>query len=245
MYYYLLTIEYDGTDFCGWAKQNRQLTIQGEIEKSIAKVAKNSIFRIVGASKTDSGVHANDQKAWVELNFKPNIDGFLKALNRSLTLGIQVKDMIPISKEFRVRNCKEKIYEYKINLGKNNVFENRYYFLPKNSLNILKLKEALSLFVGNHDFLNFSGLKNEEVDLIKTKRKINSIECDLNNDLFLITFKAKGFIRYQIRMIVGACIAYSLNKISLKKIINVLELKEEKMPYIANPEGLILKKIIY
>ncbi|ALD66815.1 tRNA pseudouridine(38-40) synthase TruA [Spiroplasma cantharicola] len=245
MYYYLLTIEYDGTDFCGWAKQNRQRTIQGEIEKSIAKVAKNSIFRLVGASKTDSGVHAEDQKAWVELNFKPNIDGFLKALNRSLPLGIQVKDMNPIKKEFRVRNCKEKTYEYRINLGKNNVFENRHYFLAKNFLDIKKIKEALNLFVGNHDFLNFSGIKIEEIDLIKTKRKINSIECQLNDDIFFITFKAKGFIRYQIRMIVGACLAYSLGKITLDKIVNVLKLREAKMPYIANPEGLILKKITY
>ncbi|AUM62966.1 tRNA pseudouridine(38-40) synthase TruA [Spiroplasma monobiae] len=245
MYYYLFTIQYDGTDFCGWAKQKGQSTIQGELEGAISRVARNSIFRLVGASKTDSGVHAFDQKAWVELNFQPNVEGFLKALNSSLPLGIEVTNIEEIRKDFRVRNCKEKTYEYKINVGKNNVFENRYYFLPKKQLNLIKLEEALNLFVGTHDFYNFSGLKKEETELIETKRTINSIETKIEEDIFTITFKGKGFIRYQIRMIVGACIAYSLDKIDLYKIKNVLALNEEKMPYIANPEGLMLKKINY
>ncbi|WP_338984865.1 tRNA pseudouridine(38-40) synthase TruA [Spiroplasma endosymbiont of Diplazon laetatorius] len=245
MFYYLFTIQYDGTDFCGWAKQNGQSTIQGEIEASISRVARNSIFRVVGASKTDSGVHALDQKAWVELNFQPNVEGFLKALNRSLPLGIQVTNVEEINKDFRVRNCKEKTYEYKINVGSNNVFENRFYFLPKKEINLEKMKEALNLFVGEHDFFNFSGLKKEETESIATIREIKSIDSFLQDDIFTITFKGKGFIRYQIRMIVGACLAYATGKIDLKKIKNFLELKQEKMPFIANPEGLLLKKINY
>ncbi|QHX36982.1 tRNA pseudouridine(38-40) synthase TruA [Spiroplasma sp. BIUS-1] len=245
MYYYLFTIQYDGTDFCGWAKQKGQPTIQGELELAISRVARNSVFRVVGASKTDSGVHAFDQKAWIELNFQPNVEGFLKALNRSLPLGIQVTNVEEISKDFRVRNCKEKTYEYKINLGQNNVFENRFYYLPKKALDLDKLKESLGLFVGTHDFFNFSGLKTEEKEMIETLRTINSIESDLNDDIFKITFKAKGFIRYQIRMIIGACLAYSLDKIDLDKIKRVLNLEEDKMPFIANPEGLMLKKIKY
>ncbi|AGR42453.1 tRNA pseudouridine(38-40) synthase TruA [Spiroplasma diminutum] len=245
MYYYLFTIQYDGTDFCGWAKQKGQKTIQGELEKSIFRVARNSSFRIVGASKTDSGVHAEDQKAWVELNFKPNKIGFLNALNRSLPLGIKVIEMQEIEQSFRVRNCKQKTYEYKINLGEDNVFENRFLFYPKQKLDINKLKESLNLFIGEHDFYNFSGLKEDEKELIETKRNIDYIETTLDNNIFIITFKAKGFIRYQIRMIVGACIAYSSNKISLEQIKAVLKQKEGKLPFIANPEGLILKKINY
>ncbi|WP_339020703.1 hypothetical protein [Spiroplasma endosymbiont of Atherix ibis] len=110
---------------------------------------------------------------------------------------------------------------------------------------MFKLKEALNIFIGTHDFYNFSGLKIEEKQLIETKRTINSIETNLEKNIFTITFKAKGFIRYQIRMIVGASIAYSLDKTNVQKIDNVLNGKEEKMPFIANPEGLILKKIDY
>ncbi|AOG60788.1 tRNA pseudouridine synthase A [Spiroplasma helicoides] len=245
MFYYLFAIEYDGTDFCGWAKQKHQSTIQGEIEKAISIVARNSTFRIVGASKTDSGVHAKDQKAWVELDFKPNLEGFLNAMNSCLPIGIKINKIEAIEKSFRVRNCIQKTYHYQINLAKPNVFLNRYYFQPKFKIDIEKIKIALKLFLGEHDFINFSGLKGKELELIETKRKIDSIECVLEKDIFKIIFKAKGFIRYQIRSIVGACIAYSQGKTTLEEIQMALDCKRDKLPYMANPEGLTLYKIEY
>ncbi|AGR41583.1 tRNA pseudouridine(38-40) synthase TruA [Spiroplasma taiwanense] len=245
MNYYLFTIEYDGTDFYGWAKQKNQPTIQGEIEKAISKVARNSKFRIVGASKTDSGVHAKDQKAWVELNFKPNILGFLSALNKTLPLGITIKKIKEINKDFRVRNCRKKTYIYVIKLKETNVFENRFYFFANYEINVFKLKEALDLFIGKHNFLNFSGLKKQELEMIETIRTIDFLNLETFKNKLNITFQAKGFIRYQIRMIMGACLAYSRDKITLKDIKDTLELKRQKLPFIANPEGLTLKKIDY
>ncbi|QBQ08108.1 tRNA pseudouridine synthase A [Spiroplasma gladiatoris] len=245
MYYYLFTIEYDGTDFCGWAKQKNQSTIQGEIETAISVVARNSVFRVVGASKTDSGVHAKDQKAWIELNFKPNISGFLNALNKALPLGIKIKEAIQIEKNFRVRNCVKKVYHYQISLKPKNVFLNRYWFFSNLNYDLKKLDQALNLFIGEHNFKNFSGLKGKELELINTIRKIDSISVKQENDDIIIIFKAKGFIRYQIRSIVGACLAYACGKTTLEIIKNVLDLKLEKLPYMANPEGLILYKINY
>ncbi|AHI53274.1 tRNA pseudouridine(38-40) synthase TruA [Spiroplasma culicicola] len=245
MYYFLFTIEYDGTDYCGWAKQVGQSTIQGQLEKAIAQVAPNSHYRVVGASKTDSGVHARDQKAWVELDFNPNLTGFLNAINKTLGKAIYIKDAKIIEKDFRVRSCIQKTYHYNINIGKDNVFINRFMFDYKKQMDVNKLKEAFNLFIGEHDFLNFSGLKGKELDLIETRRKITSIEVIEKEDKIKIIFKAKGFIRYQIRMMVGAALAYNENKIDLKTIEAVLDLKHQRLPYNAKPEGLVLEKIDY
>ncbi|QGS52342.1 tRNA pseudouridine(38-40) synthase TruA [Spiroplasma tabanidicola] len=245
MFYYLFTIEYDGTDFCGWAKQKGQKTIQGEIERAINLVTRNSHYRVVGASKTDSGVHAKDQKAWIELDFKPNILGFLNALNRALPLGIKIRKANQIEKTFRVRNCIKKVYHYQISLKPKSVFSNRYWFFSNQDYDLRKLEQALNLFIGEHNFKNFSGLKGKELDTINTIRKIDLIFLKQENDDIIIVFEAKGFIRYQIRSIVGVCLAYSCGKITLENIKNVLDLKEEKLPYMANPEGLILYEINY
>lgn len=245
MYYYLLTIQYDGTDFCGWAKQKGQSTIQGEIESAINRVARNSTFRLVGASKTDAGVHANDQKAWLELNFQPNSLGFLTALNNALPRGIKIISMVAIDQSFRVRNCVQKTYHYNINLKTQDVFLNRYYFQPKRPLDLKKLKTALELFVGEHDFTNFSGLKDFELTSINPVRAINSITLTEVEGVLKIEFKAKGFIRYQIRMIVGAALAYATNKVDLTKIKAALLRTGSKLPFMAKPEGLTLFAIEY
>ncbi|QEH62293.1 tRNA pseudouridine synthase A [Spiroplasma chinense] len=245
MNYYLFTIEYDGTDFCGWAKQKGQSTIQGEIESALSRVARNSTFRVVGASKTDSGVHANDQKAWVELDFKPNLPGFLKALNNALPLGINIKNAKEIEQSYRVRNCIQKTYHYNLNFGDDDVFKNRYWFKPKYHIDLDKLTDCLELFVGYHDFKNFSGLKGEEFNIIESKRIVDEIKIVTIGELVKIVFKAKGFIRYQIRMMMGAALAYATGKTDLNTVKDVLNCKREKLPFMAEAKGLTLYNIQY
>ncbi|ASP28681.1 tRNA pseudouridine synthase A [Spiroplasma corruscae] len=244
MYYFLLTIAYDGTDFSGWAKQKNKSTIQGELEKAFLKVAPNSELRLVGASKTDAGVHAFDQKVWVELSFSPNISGFLLALNKTLPIGIKIVSMSKINKEYRVRNCKYKIYKYSISNDNLNILKNRFYvYIPK-QLSYRIMKKALSFFVGKHNFINFSGLTIEESKIINTVRTIQKISFIKKKNNIYIYFKAKGFIRYQIRMIMGAVIAVGLGKINLDNIKDVLDLKKIKLPYKAEAKGLALVKVV-
>ncbi|AKX34582.1 tRNA pseudouridine synthase A [Spiroplasma litorale] len=244
MFYYLLTTAYDGTDFAGWAKQKNKKTIQGEIEKAFEKVAPNSKFRMVGASKTDSGVHAKDQKVWTELSFEPNVSGFLLAINKTLPIGIKILKMEKIEKEYRVRNCKYKIYMYSIKFNNLDISNNRFSYFSKRILDLNKLKKALKCFEGKHNFINYSGLNEAEAKEINPNRSVDKIWVKKSNDGYQIFFKAKGFIRYQIRMMMGATIAFANNKIDLNKIINVLNLKDKKMPYKAESCGLTLLKIV-
>jgi len=245
VYYFLFTVQYDGTDFCGWVKQKNQVTIQGEIEKAITLVAKNSYFKLIGASKTDAGVHALNQKVWVALNFNPNISGFLRAINKILPISIRIMEMKVIKKEFKVRDCVKKTYHYQINLETEGILKNRFYFQPNYLIDVKKLKKVTKLFLGMHDFINFSGLKKADLKIIESKREITAINLKVKNKVLIIEFIAKSFIRYQIRMIVGALLAYNLNKITIQNIKDALECKRTKLPYIANSKGLTLFSIEY
>ncbi len=240
-----MSIQYDGTNFSGWVKQTNKKTIQGELESAFSKNAKLPV-KLLGASKTDAGVHALDQKVWIELDYTPNLTGLKNTLNKALPNQIFINSIINVDNNFKVRNVKEKTYIYRLRFEKYDVFRQYYtYFwnLPKFELS--KLKEVLNLFVGTHDFLNFSGLKINEIDKISPIRTINDIQTNILDSELEIIFKAKGFIRYQIRTIMGCVFAYLNNKISLQVIKETLELKHPKLPYIADAKGLTLISIDY
>ncbi|WP_339022628.1 tRNA pseudouridine(38-40) synthase TruA [Spiroplasma endosymbiont of Crioceris asparagi] len=240
----LLTIEYDGYDFCGWAKQNKQKTIQGELEAAIFVVLKTKDFKTLGASKTDSEVHAEDQKVYLELPFKPQLISLKNSVNKALPISIKIKDIKEISPDFKVRHCKEKIYNYIFYKKEPGIFQNRYGVYI-NNFNFQKFWEALKIFEGEHNFLNFAKISRSNLGKIKTIRTINQISFKETENEFICEFFAKGFIRYQIRMIVGAAIAYAQELITIEQIKAVLLLEEPKLKYIAPGKGLILKKIFY
>jgi tRNA pseudouridine38-40 synthase len=242
---YLATVRYNGKQFSGWVKQNNAKTIQGTIEKAIKKVIKNDNFKTIGASKTDAGVHAFDQKVLFVLEFEPQLEGFRKALNSNLRPDIYIADFVEVSSDFKIRNNKSKTYTYEINFGEYDLLSNDFEWRITNKFDVNKFTEAMKLFVGTHDFKNFCGLKEEEMVDIKTIREIFEITFELKEHKIKTFITGKGFIRYQIRMMVGAAAAYATGKIDLQNISNVLNLVEPKMKYIANPEGLMLKEIKY
>ncbi|WP_342268750.1 tRNA pseudouridine(38-40) synthase TruA [Spiroplasma endosymbiont of Aspidapion aeneum] len=246
MNYYLLTISYDGSELHGWAKQNNLLTAQGELEKSFVAIFKSNLFHTLGASKTDAGVHARNQKVFLQTEFRFNHRLIARDINSRINKNIFVKSIVEISPDFLVRNCKQKTYRYYLSTNEYDPLKRRYYHFLKFEFNKFKFEESLKLFVGLHDFRNFSGLKKNEYDNYNLERKIdhiNIISEDDNNHY--IEFKAKGFLRYQIRKIIGTCIAYNNNTITLEDIKKSLSINGEKMKFIADPSGLLLYDIIY
>lgn len=244
----LLSISYDGTDYCGWIIQKNKKTIQGTLNKAIKKTIHNSNFKTLGGSKTDSGVHALDQKVSLFCNFRPsNLDRFCKAINKTLPDSIKINNIQHVPLEFNLfKEIDYKIYQYTINNCKWDFQNYRYELLiTKSKLNIDLLKETANLFIGFHDFKNFSGLNSKEIINFNTFREIKNIEIEQKNQKILIKFIAKGFIRYQIRMMVGAMLKVSENKKYnnniIKKILDTSDFN--KFPFVAPPQGLILKNV--
>jgi tRNA pseudouridine38-40 synthase len=243
---YLLKIEYDGTKYVGWQFQKNGKSIQDAIEIALYRMFKFKI-RVIGAGRTDKGVHANGQHA----NFKidKNIDNkkkFINSINFFLKENlISVLDIKKKDLNFNARfNAKERIYEYKIinregalSLGKNQAWH------IKKRLDLNLLKQGAKALEGEHDFSTFRAASCSAKSPIK---KMNSIKIKKQGELILITFKSKSFLQNQVRSIVG-CLEYlSSKKWTLKYFKKVLNSKKRSKCAPPAPAcGLYLKDIKY
>lgn len=240
-----VTISYLGFSFFGWAKQiNAKPTIQETIENILEDILGEKI-PIYCSGRTDKMVNAHEQV----FSFKVNkliipINKFKDILNERLnSLNIYVIEIKKMQDNFHARfSAISKTYRYYINTDlKFNLFHSLFEYQLNKDLDINKLNEAIKLFEGEHDFLSFS---TSELD--NTIRKINFINILTNNKIIIIEINGNGFLKNMVRMIVGALINYSENKISLSKIKELLNKpKKGASNYIAPANGLTLFKVIY
>ncbi|AGM24771.1 tRNA pseudouridine synthase A [Spiroplasma chrysopicola] len=242
----LLTLEYDGFDYKGWIKQKNALTIQGELEKAFFNVCQIKLWTL-GASKTDAGVHACDQKVLVKIPFQPkDLVFFIKTVSYSLPLNINIKNYVVVDENFNVRDTKEKEYIYTINDQDYDLVNHRYELRTKQQYDEERLHTIAQIFVGEHDFAFFSGVKIGET--IKTVRTINTIDVARDKTKKIkIHFKGKGFIRYQIRMIVQNILECYHGRVTIETLQEQLANPPAGKTTIfsAKPYGLCLAKIIY
>ena len=245
-YNYLLKIEYDGTKFVGWQYQKNGSSIQEKIEKALSKLLKFKV-RVMGAGRTDKGVHAIGQHA--NFKTKKKIEDekkFLKSLNfflnKSLISIIKVnKKKLSFNSRF---SAKERIYEYRIinREGPLSLHRNKAWHIRRH-LNINLLKKGTKLLEGTHNFSTFRASSCSASSAIK---KMNSIKVKKKGDTIIIIFNSKSFLQNQVRSMVG-CLEYlSSGKWSLEKFKKVF--KSKKRAQCAPPapaHGLYLLNIKY
>ena len=243
---YLLKIEYDGTKFVGWQFQKNGKSIQGVIENALRKIFKFQI-RIIGAGRTDKGVHAKGQYA----NFKidkiiDNKKKFINSINYFLKKDfISVLDIKKKKFDFNSRySAKERIYEYKIinREGALSLNRNQAWHIKK-GLDIKLLKQGAKVLEGTHDFSTFRASSCSAKSPIK---KMNSIKVKKNREIILITFKSQSFLQNQVRSIVGCFEYLSSRKWTLNHFKRVLNSKKRSKCAPPAPAcGLYLKDIKY
>ena len=245
-YNYLLKIEYDGTKFIGWQTQKNGHSIQDKIEKSLSKVL-NSKIKIIGAGRTDKGVHALGQHANFKSELKiENKKRFINSLN--FFLSKYLISIIKISRKklsFNSRHdAKERIYKYLIinRQGSLSLNNNRAWHI-KNNLDIKMLKKGAKLFEGTHDFSTFRASSCSAKSPIK---KMNMVNVKKTGSQIVITFKSKSFLQNQVRSMVGSLKYLSSGKWSLREFNKAF--KSKKRFNCAPPApacGLFLKNIKY
>ena len=243
---YLITVQYKGTLYCGWQKQNQsQLpSIQMEIERVLTRIL-NTETKIYGSGRTDAGVHALGQTFHFDSNKKLDSYKFLHGMNELLPNDIVLLSMKEVNNEFHARfNAVAKTYLYKIENDKNfDPFNEHLAYQLKQELNIDKMKEAAKLFEGEHNFQNFNSKEEDENNFI---RNIYYINIEKEGKFINIEMTGNGFMRYMVRMIVGTLVQVGLGKMTCDEVEKNLKNKVRKpSSYKAPSDGLYLKEVKY
>ncbi len=246
MYNYFVKIEYDGTNYVGWQNQKNGKSVQQVIEKALKKILKSKI-KLIGAGRTDKGVHAYGQCANFKVKEKiANKKKFINSINFFLQkkfisiLDIKEKDI-----NFHSRySAKERVYEYHIvnRLGSLSIYKNKAWHIKK-KLDIKILKKGAEILQGEHDFSTFRASSCTAKSPIK---KMKLVKIKKSGEKILILFKSKSFLQNQVRSMVGCLNYISLKKWTIKKFIKILKSKQRSMCAPPAPaHGLYLKEIKY
>lgn len=205
---------YLGTYFNGWQRQKKKRSVQGTIEETLKKIYKKKV-NIVGAGRTDSGVHAENQAFHFSPPFQIDKENLINALNSTLPWDIKINKLFEVPDSFSARkNAKSKVYLYRLKAGNFlSPFEALFYGITKYNLDPDKMEKALKYFEGEKDFYKFTVLPHIYKS---TKRKIIKTKFKCKEDKIFIYIEGNGFLRYQIRRIVGTLIEIGRGKRDLK-----------------------------
>ena len=241
---YLMTFSYDGTNFNGYQKQEGYRTIEEELEKALTFINNHQLTKVVSSGRTDKGVHAMCQKAHFDLLVDITDYKLKCALNSNLPEDIHVIDVMQVNDEFHARYMvKKKAYKYYLNIGEYNPLERNYVYQYCKNLNISVMQEAIKDLIGIHDFKSFTPNKDKRNNYV---REIFNASIDVVDNKLIFTFEGNGFIKYQIRNMVGYLIKIGEGKKDVNSIPMVLENKDRTAASItAHAEGLWLVDVKY
>ncbi|MDP6685429.1 MAG: tRNA pseudouridine(38-40) synthase TruA [Candidatus Omnitrophota bacterium] len=242
-----LVIEYDGTRFSGWQKQSRDRksrTIQEEIEQSGKKLFGKKI-RLIGAGRTDTGVHAEAQVANFKVSSRLPLSNIKKGLNSYLPKDIAILSAEDASLDFHSRfNAKGKLYRYTIlNQDTRSPLIDRYSSRVVYDLDINLMKSSARCFVGKKDFKSHQASDKKNRTSIRTIKRLDIV---VNPPMIDIYVQADGFLYNMVRNIVGTLIEVGRGKISTKEVKKIIAKKDRRLAGPTAPaKGLCLVKVIY
>lgn len=239
---YFLEITYNGKNYFGWQRQPDQISVQQVLEECLSTILQNNA-KIIGAGRTDSGVHAVQQFAHVDILALENKSNLMYKLNSFLPKDIALTNIFSVDKESHARfDAKEREYVYKISLVKNPFLHDfAYHIRIAPDVEIMNL--AAEKLLNHEDFQCFSRSKTD----VKTYFcNIMSAHWKQEESDLVFTITADRFLRNMVRAIVGTLLDVGWGKTSLQEFQDILDSKSrEKAGASAPPHGLYLSKVIY
>ena len=240
---YFLQLSYKGTNYHGWQIQSNAVSVQEVMEKALSTIMREEIA-VVGAGRTDTGVHAS----FFVLHFdseKENLDAtnLMHRLNRFLPPDIAVSKMFRVNNEAHARfSAVSRTYKYFISTAKN-PFQNETSYLYTLPLDMEKMNEAAAALFDYEDFTSFSRLHTD----VKTNNcRIYRAEWSRENNQLVFTIRANRFLRNMVRAIVGTLLEVGKGKISLNEFRKIIEKKDRRAAGTSAPaQGLFLTQIEY
>ena len=240
---YFIELSYKGTNYHGWQVQPNAITVQELIDKAFSTVLRSKI-EVVGAGRTDSGVHAEQLFAHFDYDKEFSIEKIIYNVNAVLPDDIVVYNIIKTADYAHARfDATGRSYEYRILLGRNPFLTKTTWQLPNGKLNIVKMNEAAEILLTYTNFKCFS----------RSNTDVNTYNCDVTRaewiqkkQLLVFHISANRFLRNMVRAIVGTMLEVGLGKTTIEEFKQIIEDKDRcSAGPSAPPQGLFLTRVTY
>jgi len=240
---YFIKLSYKGTNFHGWQFQPNAVSVQEELEKVFSVLLKKEI-KITGAGRTDTGVHAINFIAHIDVNEQiPDISKFIYKANSFLNEDIVIHDIFKVKEDVHSRfSAISRTYEYRIHKTKNPFLKDFSYRIRYN-LDFEKMNDAAKILFEYKDFTSFSKL---HTDTKTNLCKIIKAEWTQKGEQMIFTIEANRFLRNMVRAITGTLLETAKGKMNINDFRKVIESKDRAKAGVSVPaHGLFLTEIKY
>lgn len=239
-----LTLEYDGTNFCGWQLQPNGLTVQGTLEQALATVLRAPV-RVTAAGRTDAGVHARGQVAVFRAPAPLDLEPLCRSINALAGPDISAVTAEVVADDFDPRrSARSRLYAYYLlnRPAPSPLWRNRAWHVPY-PLDVGAMGEAATLLGGD---LDFSSFRDAGCDAKTPVRRAIRSEVTRDGDIIVYNIEATAFLRHMVRIIVGTLVAVGSGAISAGQFREILLARDRtKAGVTAPPHGLYLMEVRY
>jgi len=242
---YKLLLEYDGSGYHGWQRQRGVLTIQEVVETRLAVMTREPVT-LIGAGRTDAGVHARGQVAHFLTATGIPAQRLLEGLNSLLPDDIVALDLTPVPRDFHARyRARSKLYEYRIhNSSRRLALGRQYAWHIGQPLNWDLMQRSLRSLEGRHDFASFQAAGSSARNTERTVLSTAVVASPEEN--WSIQIAADGFLRHMVRTIVGTLVEVGRGKLSDKEFVALLAARDRRRAGMTAPaRGLCLVEVRY
>lgn len=242
-----MIVSYDGTRYYGWEHQpGNDMTIQGKLESVLAEMSGKPVT-VIGAGRTDAGVHARAMTANVLLDTDLSEEEIQQYLNRYLPDDISVNDVKQCADRFHARyKAIGKTYRYSLwyaEGGEKPVFERKYAYILKEKPDVERMREAAEHLQGEHDYKSFCGNSHMKKSAV---RVVDTIRIEESGNWIRIYFHGSGFLQNMVRILTGTLLEVGYGRLSPEDCGAILEAKDRKKAGPTAPaQGLCLMKVDY
>ncbi|MEW6356312.1 MAG: tRNA pseudouridine(38-40) synthase TruA [Planctomycetota bacterium] len=239
-----ITVEYDGTNYCGWERQKNGVSIQEMLEKAIEGVTRKKTV-IHGSGRTDAGVHALGQVATFQTASEIPAEKLLLAINAHLPRDIVVRKIEEVYGKLHARyDARSKVYRYTVLTGPaGSALDRDRVYHVKYPLNVSRMRKAAKCLLGEHDFRSFT---TEAWTRKNTVRTLLDVKIERQGDRIVFTFEGDGFLYNMVRAIVGTLIDIGRGHLKVEDMKVILEARDRSKAGPTTPaKGLCLVEVRY
>src|SRR5688572_24030496 len=238
-----LTIEYAGTRYSGWQIQRNARTIQGEIDRALREVTRETEFELYGSGRTDAGVHAIAQVAHLDIHTTLPTDRLKREINDALPSDINILRIDKVRHRFHARHdAVARSYIYQI-ARRRTAFAKAFVWWVKDSLDADAMRDAAAGFVGMHDFRTFS---DDDPDHKSTRVLVDSFDVHQDGDLLVIHIEASHFLWKMVRRLVGVLVEVGRGALPVDDAVGLLAHASPLPARVTAPaSGLFLERVYY